>query len=233
MIESTKTSRLGRGALVAILGAAVLAGGWVSTSAAASKPPAEWDGLARQKSKRADNVYMRPNVSFKGYTTMMIDPAVVEFDKDWDPNDRQRDLSRRISPERMQEIKTELGALLIETFRKELEKGGYQVVTTPTESTLRLSPAIVNLYINAPDTMSAGRGNTYVMDAGHMTLFIEFRDSVTGQLLARAVDTKQATDWGTMQVANSVTNTAEARNMLSSWARALVKGLDAVHKEDQ
>ena len=57
--------------------------------------------------------------------------------------------------------------------------------------TLRVSAAIVNLYVTAPDTMSAGRSRTYTANSGQMTLVVELRDSVTGELLARAVDTQR------------------------------------------
>jgi hypothetical protein len=96
---------------------------------------------------------------------------------------------------------------------------------------VHISPAIVNLFINAPDTMSAGRSQTFVMDAGRMTLFAEFRDAYSGKLLARAVDTQSGSDFGQMQVANSVTNSAEAQRAINTWARTLVRGLDGLHNQ--
>jgi len=218
-----------RTAWAAALGGALLLGATVALSA--SKPPTEWDGLVKRDSKRADLLYVRPDVHIKAYSKLMIDPAQVAFDKNWDPNDNRQELSRRVTPEDMEKIKTGLAQMLNETLADQLQKGGYQVVTTADENTLRLSPAIINLYINAPDVMTPGMSRSYVMDAGHMTLLLEFRDAVTGQLLARALDTKQGTDYGRMQVANSVTNSAEAKNAMSGWAKALVKGLDTLKVE--
>jgi hypothetical protein len=43
-------------------------------------------------------------------------------------------------------------------------------------------------------------------------------------LLARVID--QKTDTGFAQVTNSVTNSADFRRMVRSWAERLVKGLD-------
>jgi hypothetical protein len=211
---------------------ALLLGGCASTSSGGSgssgKAPEQWDGLVERESKRADKVFVRPDVKIGPYGSVMIDTAQVAFDKNWDPNRDQRDLGRRLSTEDMDRIRTELGKMLNETFAKELAAGGYRIVTTPGPDTLHISPAIVNLYINAPDTMSAGRSYSFVMDAGRMTLFAEFRDAETGQLLARAVDTKQGTDMSRLQVANSVTNSAEAQRAISSWAKALRQGLDAL-----
>ena len=42
--------------------------------------------------------------------------------------------------------------------------------------------------------MTAGRTQTYTMNAGRMTLVMELRDGPTGQLLARVVDRHVGTD---------------------------------------
>jgi len=77
--------------------------------------------------------------------------------------------------------------------------------------------------------MEPGRVTTYTTDAGRMSLVAEFRDSVTGDILARAVDRKQSRDTGFMQVTNRVTNTAEARRAIDVWAKALRDALDELN----
>ena len=63
-------------------------------------------------------------------------------------------------------------------------------------------------------------------DSGEMTLISELRDSVTGTLLARAFDRRE--DNGMMwQWTNSVTNSADARRIITSWADTLRNALDA------
>jgi uncharacterized protein DUF3313 len=93
---------------------------------------------------------------------------------------------------------------------------------------VEIQAAIVNLYITAPDVSMevAGRSKVYTSDAGHMTLIMQLHDSVTGQLLARAYDHRSASNdmW---QWTNSVTNTAEARRIIATWATALRKAWDA------
>ena len=95
--------------------------------------------------------------------------------------------------------------------------------------TIRVTPAIIDLYINAPDVMSPGRSRTYTTNAGHMTLDLEVRDSVTGQLMARAVDKQQSVDTGYMQWTNSVTNRADAQRAIDVWAAQLRAGLDRIN----
>ncbi|MBK6350519.1 MAG: hypothetical protein IPF50_12295, partial [Proteobacteria bacterium] len=67
---------------------------------------------------------------------------------------------------------------------------------------LRLSTAIVNLYINAPDTMEAGRVQTYAAEAGEATLNLEVRDSRTNALLGRVVDRRETRSQVALQPAS-------------------------------
>ncbi len=62
-----------------------------------------------------------------------------------------------------------------------------------------------------------------------MTLVAELRDSMTGELLARAVDARGARSSGTWQVTNRVTNTADARRAMGIWATALRQALDEMY----
>jgi hypothetical protein len=202
---------------------------FATTSAIAEKPPATWDGLELTKKKGLDLVYIRPNVAFKVYKDVNIDGLQVAFDKNWDPNESVRSLSRRMSTEDIEKIRSDMVTEFRKVFVEELGKGGYAVVDKPGDDTLRVTPGLADVYINAPDRMEAGRVTTYTTDAGRMTLVMELRDGPTNQLLARVIDQKAGTDMGFAQVTNSVTNTADFRRMVRSWAQRLVKGLDKVN----
>ena len=62
---------------------------------------------------------------------------------------------------------------------------------------------------------------------------MELRDGPTDQLLARVIDEKVGIDTGWAQVTNSVTNSADFRRTVRSWAQRLVKGLDTVNGKAQ
>ncbi len=49
----------------------------------AASPPAEWEGLELRKVKGLDAVYIRPNTQFAPYKKVLLDPAEVEFSKQW------------------------------------------------------------------------------------------------------------------------------------------------------
>jgi hypothetical protein len=201
-------------------------GALLPTAVSADEPPQEWDGLTRVKSKQLDHVYKLPGADFSGYQRVRLDPIEVEFDKNWKPNDSQRGASRRLTNDDLEKIKKALAEEFRKVFTEELTENGYQVVTEDDDDVLRVSAAIVNLYITAPDKMSAGRSRTYTTSTGHMTLVAELRDSVTGKLMARAVDTVQGRDTGSFQITNSVTNMSSARTALGKWARVLREGMD-------
>lgn len=194
---------------------------------AAEKPPEEWDGLKRVKVKGIDAAYVRPGASIIDYTKVIIDPIHVAFAKDWDK--KSSIYKQKLTTAQLDEIKTKLGKLAGEVFAEVLSKdNGYQVVTEPAPDVMRFSSAIVDLWPRAPDTQEPGRNYVYTTSAGSAVLYAEMRDSETNQLFARVVDGREARNSGTFRWTNSVENTAEARALVTDWARILRKRLDAV-----
>ena len=196
------------------------------------EPKTEWDGLVRQPGTRLNAVFVRPGAEQEivAFRSVLLDPVPVSFARDFDPNRNTRSSARRLDAEDMAAIQDNLSTLFREVFRDELASGGYTLVEEAGPETLRVTAAIVDLFINAPDTMTAGRSRTYTANSGRMTLVVELRDSVTGELLARAVDTRAGRGTGTWTIANRVTNTADARRAIRVWAVALRQGLDDLYK---
>lgn len=198
---------------------------------ASSRPtaPAEWDGLVLQPGTRLNSVWVKPDAEIAAYRSVMLDPVEVRFARNWDPNSGGRSQLNRLNADDIAAIQANLAEIFREVFREELGRGGYQLVDQPGPDTLRVSAAIVDLYVTAPDTMAAGRSRTYTANAGRMTLVAELRDSTTGEVLARAVDARSGRNTGTFEISNRVTNTAEARRVIRIWATALRQGLDELY----
>jgi hypothetical protein len=205
------------------LGALTLAG------CASTDSVTEWDGLVRQPNTRLHAVFVKPDAQVVAYRSVMLDPVQISFDSNWDPNRGTRSTSSRLSAGDIAAIKNDLADLFREVFREELARGGYQLVDEPGPETLRVTPAIINLFINAPDVSAPGRTRTYTADSGRMTLVVELRDSETNTLLARAVDTQTGRNAGMWTITNRVTNTADARRAIGVWASALRRGLDELY----
>jgi hypothetical protein len=211
--------------LAATLAALVVAG-----CATTQRGPTEWDGLVRQPDTRLGAVFLKPDAEIAAYSNIILAPASVQFARNWDPNRGGRSVSRRLDTADIVAIKDNLAAIFAEIFREELTAGGYQLVTEPGPDTLLVIPAIVDLYVAAPDTTGAGRSRTYTANSGRMTLVLEIRDSVTGETLARIVDSRSGRNSGVLTVANRVTNTADARRAIRTWAQALRSSLDSLYK---
>jgi hypothetical protein len=205
---------------------ALTAGGCATTQ----RGPAEWDGLVRQPGTRLDAVFVKPDAEIPAYRNILLKPAEVRFARNWEPNRGGRSAVGRLNAADMAAIQADLATMLQDIFREELTAGGYELVSEPGPDTLIVIPAIVDLYITAPDTMTAGRSRTYTANSGRMTLVLELRDSVTGEVLARVVDTRSGRNSGMMQITNRVTNSADARRAIRTWAQALRGGLDSLYK---
>jgi hypothetical protein len=169
-------------------------------------------------------VYAEEGADLSQYDRVYLVEPYVAFKKNW-----QRDQNRgtiKVRTSDMDRIKVNVKELFMEVFTEELEKGGYELANERAEDVLIVKPAIIDLDVNAPDIMSAGRSNTYTDHAGSMTLYLELYDSETDDLLAKALDPKADSRAGFMQWQTGPANRAAAKRMMQPWAEALRKGLD-------
>lgn len=191
----------------------------------AEKPPAEWDGLVRVKSKKFKLVYLLPGADFRGYGKVMLDPTEIAFEKNWQRNYNTESPAERLTDKDLQRMAQEGRAGTVEILAKAYAAGGYPVVDAAAPDVLRVRTALVNIRVSAPDLNSPMIMRTYAGDAGEATLVVEARDSMTGALLGRAVDAQEAGDL-TRGQRNRVTNRADFGRIVETWARNGVKGLD-------
>lgn len=207
---------------------------WLTTplALAADEAPDNWDGLVEIKPKRVDAAYLLPGADFRPYRKLMLDPVEVAFKKDWEKNYNRNaaTASQRLTTEDVERIAAAARENFTEVFTEAYKNAGMELVTTPGSDVLRVRPGVVNLYITAPDTMTAGRSRTYTMESGEATLFLEVRDSTTGALLGRALDRRNTRNSGSMQVSNSVTNLADFRALFKQWADISVKGFQELRE---
>jgi hypothetical protein len=206
---------------------ALLAGTLACASRRPEVPTTTHDGLQLVADPQIEAVYLKPGAEFAGYRRVAILECFVAFRKNW-----KRDVNEArpnpVTQRDMDRIKRELAAAFREVYVDELQtKGGYAVVTEGGEDVLVLRPAIIDLDVEAPDTSFAGPSRTYSNSAGSMTLVLELYDSVTSELLARAVDKQEARS-SVMHLQAGAFNRAEAEQILRRWARILHERLDRV-----
>jgi hypothetical protein len=212
-----------------LLGAALITvvGLGMSPALAGDEPEVTVEGLVLVPDSKVAAAYVHPDADFSVFKRVMIDEAQVAFRRGWEQD--QRRSVHRVTSRDIAQIKERAAELLREVFVEELEAGGYEVVSEPADDVLWLRPAIIDLDVTAPDNPRAGRSTTFVSSAGAATLHLELRDSVTGQLLGRALDRQGARDFGNFRHSNQVRNSAEATRIFRGWAQLLVQSLDRIH----
>lgn len=190
-----------------------------------------FDGLVAVPDSKVAAAYVDPEADFSGYNKVMILDTYVAFKKDWQRDQQRAGSHTRVSSDDMNEIKAAVAEMFREVFAEKLsEDGGYDIVDAAGHDVLLVRPAIIDLDIQAPDTMTAGRTRTFTTTSGAATIYIELYDSVSGDILARAAD-RQASQrmGGQLNYTNRVTNQADARKMLGAWAELLRATLDEFH----
>jgi hypothetical protein len=93
-------------------------------------------------------------------------------------------------------------------------------------------PKVIDLDVYAPDIDSSYISRSYVRQAGRATLFLEVHDAVSGEILARWVDSRRDPDRGYFDWANRITNTERATFVARTWAKRLVEGLEELKADN-
>ena len=213
------------GALLKTLMVTLLAAAAGPCAAADDRPEFTLEGLQLIEDSNLALVYAEPGIDLSRYRRIHLDAPSVAFKKNWKDIQNRYDAGR-VSDGDMEKIKAELSELFMQVFAKTLEDGGYALADGPGDDVLGVKSAIINLDIVAPDVNSPGVTRTYSETAGEMTLYMELYDSVSGDLLAKALDRKADRRTGYFQWRNRVTNRAAANRILKAWAGVLKEGLD-------
>lgn len=217
-----------RKAILLIFSAALILSATTVNAKKEELPDVTVDGLHRVPDSKLAIVYAEPGADLAPYNRVNLLEAYVAFDKNWERNQRTRSAQAfRVRPKDIEKIKNTLSAEFNEIFSNALTEAGYELTDDVAEDVMIVRPAIINLDVNAPDTMSAGNSTSYVASAGEMTLYIELWDSVSGDIMAKALDRRvDNSRAGVYTWANSATNAAAAKRILKGWAAVLVDALN-------
>ncbi len=193
-----------------------------------------FDSLVRIEDASVAAAYIDPDADFSVFERIAILDPFVAFTSNWQRDqNRTRRGSSRISARDMERIKTDVARLFKEVLIERMEADdGFEVVDFAYYDVLLVRPAIIDLHVTAPDTLSPGRSRTYAASAGAATLYIELFDSVSGKIIGRAIDRQGARRaGGRVTWSNRVTNVAEARRVFGGWADQLRSFLEEHYVE--
>jgi len=194
-------------------------------------PETTKDGLKLKNQNRHGAVYVKSGASLADYDKIKILDCFVQFEKNWQRNyNRQEmDLGSRVTDKDVERIKQAVAVAFPKEFKKELEKGGYEIVDKTGKDILLLRPAIINLTVTAPEDHSAGIKETFVSSNGSMTLYMELYDSATSTKIAEVMDAEAVGDTGFGHRGGRVSNQMEFDQTMREWAHKLRKRLDEAH----
>jgi hypothetical protein len=185
-----------------------------------------WDGLTEVNSRRMGSTFLLAGADFRPYKKVMIAEPEVAFRNNWLRDVNRGRSARRVSQADADRILASVSTNLTDVFASEFARAGFEVVKKPGPDVLHLNVDIINLFVNAPDTGSGARTQSFTANAGEATVVLEARDSQTNALLARAVDRRQTpTNIGSATQATRVSNTAEFRRLAQGWARSTATAL--------
>jgi hypothetical protein len=203
---------------------AILLGVFAFGAWAKEKPPeVDSNGLHLVHQSELRVVYKRPGADLSQYDKVILVDPYVAFRKNWE-RDRRETSVFMLNKNDIEQIKKRVGEEFTKSFTRELGKKGYPVVdkTASGADVLIVRPAIINLDVEAPDTMQAGMNTTVAASAGQMTLYVELYDSVSNQMIGKVMDPEADHGFGGQFMAqNRVTNKQAEDRIVNRWADVL------------
>jgi hypothetical protein len=197
-------------------------------------PDAErtFDGLVRVDNSRFGEAWADPEVDFSQYNKVMPGGARFEF-RAVSKTAGRSSMSRGTQNEFwISDAKREqLSDTVSEIFNEELSKAqGWEATAEVGPDVLLIRGALLDIASFVPPEMM-GRGEIYLSSVGQATLVLEGMDSMSGEVIFRAVDRRSIEPAGdTMIRASTVTTWAEVRRTARRWATTLRDGLESIHE---
>ena len=202
----------------------------LSLLAACATPPAgdvradaealNYEGLETVSSRMMDVVQVRPGADFSLYNAVLL--------KEPELNYRTPDRSQQQFP-LSQEQKDGFQDYIGELFSSELgSMASPALVDEPGPEVLELIVRLNDITATVPPRAagSAGRVAIALRAVGDVTLVLEFSDSQSGELLARAVDRRAIDGVAIAKGGELVTRWEDVEAIAERWARATRQGLE-------
>jgi len=191
-----------------------------------------FDGLVRVDNSRFAGAWIDPDVDLSRFKKVLPGGAEFEFrsvDK-VSASAARRSTSREFFISEKDQRKLE--QVMSDIVDEELSQSEiYELTDEPGTDVMIVRGAMLDIVSYVPPNIR-GRGEIYLDQVGAATLVIEVVDSLTGEVVARAVERRAAEPAGRMGLqSTSVTNWQEVRRLARRWARKLREGLEALVSE--
>lgn len=218
---------------LAALAAMIFIAGCATEPSVQTGPDAEttFDGLVRIDHARFAGAWIDPDVDLEQYTKIIPGGAEFEFRS----VQKMSASAARRADEREFWIsdsnRQRLADTVTDVFEEELRKSKYFTVTDePGPDALVIVGGLHDIVSQVPPE-DVGRSEVWLRSVGEATLVIELRDSLSNEVVYRAVERRAAENVGNRMIrANTATTWAEVRRWARRWAVRLREGLDSIHE---
>jgi hypothetical protein len=219
--------------LVLLTLAVIAVNGCASSHVIDAGPEAQisYDGLVRVDSSRVENFWARPDIDYASYTKIVLADPEIEF--------RAPSRSDTVggSTEEFPLSEADQQSLVLTVkgiFLEELADNRYfTFVEDRGPDVLTLDVRLLDFVALVPKRIDPDDPSfVYFSSAGEMTLVVEAHDSITGEILARAVE-RRAAGIAAEGIHSSRRNGwAEINPLARHWAEIIRERLDQIHEAD-
>ncbi len=189
-----------------------------------------FDGLHLIDNSVFRQAWADPDIDFSRYSKFMPGGASFEYRA---VRKTQSTRARSSSSEFYidENARETLKEITSEIFAEELANSTrFTVTDVRGQDTIIIRGALHDIVSNVPPERS-GRGDVFLSQVGEITLILEVVDSMSDEVIFRAVERRALERSGTAIRASSVTSRAEARRVIRRWATTLREGLDSIPTE--
>ena len=197
-------------------------------------PDAEvtFDGLHRVDNSAFTDAWADPDIDFSRYDQWMGGGAFFEFRAVRKTNSTTRASSSSSEFWIDDASKARLEEEVSTVFQEELAASErFKQTEEPGPNVLLIRGGLHDIVSNVPPER-VGRTDIYLSSVGEATIILEVVDSMSGEVIARAVERRAAQrPGGQAMISNTVTTWAEVRRLARTWATRLRAGMDALPTE--
>ena len=173
--------------------------------------------------------WLKPNLSLAAYTKIRLINAGIEYREVKPASGSPAQMPGEVSSPLTEKKKGGLENLLREVFLEEFGKSKhYSLVSEPGPDVLTLTGSLLDV-VSAIPPESAGRNDFCVSNIGSAKLVLELQDSRSNEILARALDGRNAQPLS-MQKSSPGSNTQEVKREFRKWGKRLTAALDLLHE---
>ena len=192
-----------------------------------------YDGLHLVDNSVFKTAWADPDIDFSRYSKIMPGGAFFEYRAVKKSSGSYRPRSSDTEFYIDEKARGKLEELTSEIFNEELAKSSrFSVTDASGPDVLIIHGGLYDIVSEVPPE-TIGRGDIYLSSVGEITLILQAVDSMSAEVIFRAVERRALgrSGGGVTMRSSSVNTKAEVRRVIRRWATTLREGLDSIPME--